>query len=58
MSLPSITELDQALAQSVDTFPTLWWGIYKNCIKEGFTEEQTMELLKTWIIALSKQRDT
>ncbi len=40
---------DQAIKLMSDSFPPLWWNMFNNCKKEGFTEPQAMELVKTFI---------
>jgi hypothetical protein len=44
-------EVDQAAAWLVDSLPPLWHNLYKQCRKEGFTELQAFELVKTYILA-------
>lgn len=42
-------KFDQATAALSDMLPTLWRGIYQGCINQGFTPEQSMELLIAYI---------
>ncbi len=44
-------ELDQALAMVADNWPPVWFRIFTNLKERGFTEDQSMDLLKTYIIA-------
>ncbi len=44
-----IAELDQVTKLMGESFPPLWWNMFSNCKKEGFTEPQAMELVKTFI---------
>jgi hypothetical protein len=46
-------EFDQAQATLVETFPPLWRGLYRNCMEVGFSEEEAMELVKTYILSCS-----
>lgn len=46
-----IAELDQALRLAADSMPPLWRRLYHNCVSEGFTEDQAMQLVKTFIIS-------
>lgn len=50
MTPKQIHEVEQATAFITEHLPSLWRQIYDNCIKEGFTEKQSMELLKTYIL--------
>ena len=34
-----------------DTLPPFWWQLFRNLMKEGFTEMQAMRLLITYIKA-------
>jgi hypothetical protein len=47
-------EFDQSSALVADSLPPMWWRLYTGLIKEGFTKEQAMELLKTFIAGQSK----
>jgi len=42
-------EYDEAMTIFVDCQPHLWRKIYENSIKEGFTKEEAMEILKAFI---------
>lgn len=44
-----VAELDQAKAELKELFPAMWKSIYDGCLDEGFTEAQSMELLKAFI---------
>ena len=44
--------LDQARAGLEETFPSLWHGLYSRCVEEGFTEEQALQLVRTYIMSL------
>ena len=43
-------ELDQASAGLSEMLPPLWRGIYMNLQEQDFTPEESMDLLKTYII--------
>lgn len=45
-------EFDQMSAEVGDSFPGLWRRIYLNCVKEGFTAVESMDLVKTWILSV------
>ena len=47
-------EVDQSTAFLVETQPMLWWGLYQGAMKQGFTEKQAIDLVKTQISALAK----
>ena len=44
-----IADMDQASKAMADTFPTLWWGLFKGCVDKGFTREEALELVKAQI---------
>ncbi len=44
-------ELDQQTALVADLLVPLWRRLYINCIKEEFTELESMELVKTYIMS-------
>lgn len=39
--------LDQGIAAISEMCPPLWWGLYEGCKKQGFSDDQAMEILKT-----------
>ena len=47
----ALAEMDQASAFVTDNFPKLWYGLFARCIKEGFSEPQALELVKSYIEA-------
>ena len=40
-----IQELDQSMQTVLDSFPRYWRGMYVRLIEEGFTEDESMDLL-------------
>ena len=44
---------EQAEALLVELFPPLWRQLYDGCVKQGFTEEQSLALLKAYILSQS-----
>lgn len=46
-----LREYDEAQTFLVDRFPSLWKGLFRNCVKEGFTETQAMDLVKAYILS-------
>ena len=38
-------ENEQVLAYIGDVLPRMWRSIYEGCIREGFTEQQAMEIV-------------
>ncbi len=42
-------ELAQSVAALSEMCPPMWWGLFDGCRKEGFTDEQAMELVKVYI---------
>lgn len=49
--MDNIDKHDQAAAFLGDNYPPLWKRLYDNCVKEGFTEAQAMDLVRTYIFA-------
>lgn len=44
-----ISDMEQAQEAIVELLPSLWRKMHIKMIKEGFTEEQSIELLKEYI---------
>lgn len=44
-------QLEQDLALTQEFLPSIWRGLYDGCIDKGFTEEQSLALVKTFIIS-------
>ena len=42
-------EWDEAITMMIDQYPKLWFGLYSDCIKEGFNAGQALELVKAFI---------
>lgn len=40
---------DQGMTYLGESLPPLWRKLYENCIAEGFTELQAMQLVRTYI---------
>jgi len=47
----SIHEQEQLIAHMTDFLPRLWFGVFRGLQKEGFGLKDSLELLKTYIIA-------
>lgn len=47
---------EQVMAEIADRMPSFWFRMYSNCIREGFSETQAMDLVKTHILGLASQR--
>jgi hypothetical protein len=47
--LKILSDMEQSGEFLKQNLPPLWWGIYKNCIESGFTEEQSFALVKQYI---------
>jgi len=47
-----IAQMDQAISLVSETLPPLWWNLYNNLVKEGFTPEQAFDLLKSYITSM------
>ncbi len=44
-------EVEQGIAEFVEVFPSVWHQLFEKCVKEGFSEEQAMDLVKTYILS-------
>ena len=44
--------IDQAKAGAEEIFPPLWYGLYRRCVEEGFTEDQAIRLVKAYIVSM------
>lgn len=49
-------EADQAIAVVSELCPAMWWQLYQGCVKEGFSAEQALELVQTYIWSTSPNR--
>lgn len=56
MSDKDAHNFDQNAAFLGDSFPPLWKRLFDGCVSVGFTELQSMELLKTYIFGSSGGR--
>jgi hypothetical protein len=51
MDPKKVAEYDQASKLLVESIPPMAYALYESFIKEGFTEAQSFELCKTWLIS-------
>ncbi len=42
----TISDAEQASAMLAEVIPTILWGFYSNCVKEGFTRRQSFTLTR------------
>ena len=49
LTLVQIAEIEQSAAAMNERLVPIWYSMYKALVKEGFTEGQALDLLKTWI---------
>ena len=52
MTPEELAKFDQEMKEISKTMPALWWSIYKECFNEGFSSDQAMDLLKTFMMSL------
>lgn len=45
-------QYDQEIAAFNEMIPSMWWSLFRSLKKEGFTEIQALELLKTYITSM------
>ena len=48
--IKDLAELDQSISECINTFPVMWYGLYEGCVEKGFTKEQAIDLVKTFIL--------
>lgn len=46
-----IAKLDQAKAYIVEALPPLWYGLYFQCVEQGFSDDQAMQCVLAFIHA-------
>ena len=39
-----------------DAYPRSWRALYEGCMSQGFSKEETMDLIKTYIISKGPER--
>lgn len=44
-------ELEQSQAALTEMLPPLWHGLYQGCVKEGFTPQEALRIVETYILA-------
>ena len=44
-----IQQFEHGSTVIIDYFPPLWYGIYKKCVEEGFSEQQAMQCVCAYI---------
>ena len=44
-------KFDQESALIADVLPSLWYRIYKNCLEQGFREQEALKLVQTYILS-------
>lgn len=54
MTPEDVAKADQASKALADLLPSLWRGIYKGCVNQGFSESESLELLKIYITATAR----
>ena len=48
----STAEADQSIAWLVENLPILWWGLYEGLTAKGFTADQSLFLIGTYVAAM------
>lgn len=44
-------KIDEAMTSLSDLFPRTWRTFYLRCIEEGFTKDESLSLVKTYILS-------
>jgi hypothetical protein len=57
MNEKQVSDLDQAFAMLGETWPPALFRFFKNCIMEGFTEDQALVLTVTFLREVCKGRE-
>lgn len=51
-----IHEMEQASAAMAESLPPLWWQLYESCKKQGFNDQQSLELVKEFMRGMFTMR--
>jgi len=51
-------EFDQGIAAMSEVLPQMLRGFFCGCIREGFTEEQALQLSKVWLATITQKPST
>ena len=49
------SEFDQAMAEMREVTPRIWWNLYDGCLAAGFTPQQAISLVQTYILSQGQQ---
>lgn len=50
-------EADRKGAEACDNLPAIWWRLYQGCRQQGFTVDQSFELVRTFVSTLQTGGD-
>lgn len=48
-NIKALHDLDESTTLMASIMPTLWWNLKVNLVKDGFSEEEAMSLLRCYI---------
>lgn len=44
-------QLDEAVTQATDLFPPMWRSLHDKCRSEGFSDSESLQLVKAYILS-------
>ena len=53
----AMADWSQAIAGLTEMCPPMWWGLFKGCKEQGFTDEQAMRLVIAFIKSQENQKE-
>lgn len=53
MTPEEMQKMDQGMAMLADTMPPHWKRMFDNLVREGFTPEQSMAIVRTYVHGLA-----
>ena len=49
LNAKTVAAMDQARAEIIETLPKLWWGLFDECVKQGFTRQEALFLVIDYV---------
>lgn len=48
------SDFEQSVAAIAESYPPMWRRMYLNLLSEGFSKDESMDLLKTFILSMAR----
>lgn len=58
MTPKELAKADQVLSMIADMLPPVWWNLFDGCIEKGFTRDEALSILKTYIATTLRPNET